>query len=171
MSGTRVCVARIGAPHGVRGEVRLWVFTEDAAAIKDYGPLESEDGSQLFEIESLRPGKRFFVARLRGIADRAAAERLNNVDLYVPREKLPPPDDAETFYHADLIGMTAVDRQGETIGTVLAVQNFGAGDLLEIQPAGGGAAALLPFTKAAVPMVDVAARRIVVDPPDGTFED
>jgi len=171
MASDRVCVAQIGAPHGVRGEVRFWIFTEDPMAVTRYGPLETEDGSQRFEIETLRPGKRFFVARLRGIADRAAAERLNNVGLYVPREKLPPPEDEETFYHADLIGLTAVNRQGETIGTVLAVQNFGAGDLLEIQPAGGGASVMLPFTKAAVPNIDVAAGRVVIDPPEGTFED
>jgi 16S rRNA processing protein RimM len=167
----RVCVAQIGAPHGVRGEVRLWVFTEDPMAVTRYGPLETGDGSQRFEIEALQPGKRCFVARLRGITDRTAAEQLNNLALYVPREKLPPTEDEETFYHADLIGLSAYDRQGVVIGAVLAVHNFGAGDLLEIQPAGGGAPVMLPFTEAAVPSVDVAAGRIVIDPPEGTFEE
>jgi len=170
MPANRVCVAQIGAPHGVRGEVRLWTFTEDPMAVLRYGPLETEDGSQRFEIESLRPAKRGLVARLRGIGDRAAAQRLSNVALYVPRDRLPPPEDDETFYHADLVGLAAVDRRGEPVGTVLAVHNFGAGDLLEIQPAGGGASVMLPFTAAVVPAVDLAAGRIVVDPPAGTFD-
>jgi 16S rRNA processing protein RimM len=167
----RVCVAQIGAPHGVRGEVRLRVFTEDPMAVTRYGPLETEDGSHQFEIEALRPARRFFVARLRGIGDRTAAERLSNVALYVAREKLPPTEDEKTFYHADLIGLLAYDQQGASVGTVLAVHNFGAGDLLEIQPQGGGAPVMLPFTEAAVPNVDFAAGRIVIDPPAGTFEE
>ena len=167
----RVCVAQIGAPHGVRGEVRLRVFTEEPKALTRYGPLETEDGSQRFEIEALRPGKQHFVARLRGIADRTAAERLNNVALYVPRDRLPPPEDDETFYHADLIGLSAYDRQGAMIGTVLAVHNFGAGDVLEIQPQSGGAPVMLAFTAATVPSVDIAGGRIVIDAPEGTFEE
>jgi 16S rRNA processing protein RimM len=170
MRRDRVCVAQIGAPHGVRGEVRFRIFAEDPAALQRYGPLETEDGAQRFEIETLRPAKDAFVARLRGIADRTAAERLTNVRLYVPREKLPPLDDDETFYHADLIGLMACDRQGATIGTVTAVHNFGAGDLLEIALP-SGPPMLLPFSAAAVPEVDIAAGRIVVDPPDGIFED
>jgi 16S rRNA processing protein RimM len=166
----RVCVARIGAPHGVRGEVRLWVFTEDPAAIGDYGPLESEDAAQRFEIEALRPAKDHYVARLRGVVDRTAAERLNNVDLFVPRERLPPTEDAETFYHADLIGLAAVDRNGVRIGTVKAVHNFGAGDLLEIAPQGGGDTVMLAFTQATVPTVDIAGGRIVVDVPADATE-
>ena len=168
MRRDRVCVAQIGAPHGVRGEVRFRVFTEDPMAVTRYGPLESEDGAQRFEIESLRPAKQMFVARLKGIGDRTAAERLPNVQLYMPRAKLPPPADGE-FYHADLIGLTAYDRQGNAVGTVLAVHNFGAGDLLEIRRDGGDSV-MLPFTAAAVPTVDVAAGRIVIDPPAGTFE-
>ena len=170
MPGNRVCVAQIGAPHGVRGEVRCQVFAEDPMALARYGPLETEDGSQRFEIEQLRPAKRSFIARLRGIDDRTAAERLNNVALYVPRARLLPPEDNETFYHADLIGLTAVDRAGVTVGTVVAVRNFGAGDLLEIQPTGRSPTVLLPFSAAAVPTVDIAGGRIVVDPPDGIFE-
>lgn len=166
----RVCIAQIGAPHGVHGEVRVRVFTEDPMAVMCYGPLETEDGSQRFEIAGLRAAKRSFIARLRGVADRTAAERLSNLALYVPREKLPPPQDNETFYHADLIGLSAYDRQGAAIGTVLAVHNFGAGDLLEIKTQCGGAPVMLPFTASAVPMIDVSAGRIVVDPPEGTFE-
>jgi 16S rRNA processing protein RimM len=133
-----------------------------------YGPLETQDGTRRFEIEALRPAKQMFVARLKGIGDRDAAERLTNVQLYVSREKLPPPADGE-FYHADLIGLAAYDRHGGAVGTVSAVHNFGAGDLLEIRRDCGDSV-MLPFTAAAVPTVDVAAGRIVIDPPEGTFE-
>jgi len=120
-----------------------------------------------FEIEALRPGKDFLVARLKGITDRAAAERLRNTDLYVARERLPAPE-PEEFYYADLIGLRAEDNAGKTIGVVVAVHNFGAGDILEIAPAGGGDTVMLPFSTAAVPNVEIAAGRIVVDmpPPD-----
>ena len=170
MPSNRVCVAQIGAPHGVRGEVRMRVFAEDPAAITQYGTLESEDGTQRFDIVALRPAKDHFVARLRGVDDRTDAERLTNLELYVARDRLPPPEDDDTFYHADLVGLTVVDRNGATIGTVAAVQNFGAGDLLEINPAAGGAPVLLPFTRQAVPEIDIAGGRIVVDPPEGLFE-
>jgi 16S rRNA processing protein RimM len=166
----RVCVAQIGAPHGVRGEVRLWPFTADPMGLLDYGALQSEDGARQVEIETLRPAKDHLVARLQGVTDRTAAERLKNLKLYVPRDRLPPPD-VDEFYHADLIGLRVFDAQGAQLGTVAAVHNFGAGDLLEVQPAAGGASVLLTFTQAVVPLVDMAARRIVVDPPAGTFGD
>ena len=164
----RVCVAQIGAPHGVRGEVRFRVFTEDPMAVLRYGPLETEDGKQRFEIVSLRPGKQMFVARLKGVDDRTAAEQLTNLALYIARDLLPQPEDGE-FYHADLIGLAAYDRPGGAVGTVSAVHNFGAGDLLEIKREGGDSV-MLPFTAAVVPAVDVAAGRIVIDPPQGTFD-
>jgi 16S rRNA processing protein RimM len=167
--GARICVARIGAAHGLRGEVRLWPFTAEPQAILGYGVLETVDGARRFEIETLRPGKDFLVARFTGIADRDAAEALCNVELYVPRARLPPPP-ADEFYHADLIGLEARDRAGTLIGTVVGVQNFGAGDLIEIVPAAGGEPLLLPFTAATVPAVEIAAGRIVVDPPPGLFD-
>ena len=163
----RVCVAQIGAPHGVRGELRLWVFTEDPAAIAQFGPLQSEDGRG-FEISSLRPAKDHFVVRLKGVDDRTAAEALTNVKLFVPRDRLPPAED-DSFYHADLIGLDAVSPGGETLGRVVAVHNFGAGDLLEVKPS-GARTVLIPFTAACVPEVDVAGGRVVVDPPEGTFD-
>lgn len=159
----RICVARIGAPHGVRGEVKLWSFTADPLAIAGYGPLETEAGVARFEIEALRPGKDHLVARLKGVADRDAAERLTNTDLFVERERLPEPEADDEFYHADLIGAAAADSDGRELGRVVAVHNFGAGDLIEIAPLQGGTTVLLPFTEAAVPSVDIAARRIVVD--------
>src|SRR6476469_9900776 len=96
----RICVAQIGGPHGIRGEVKLKSFTADPMAVKDYAPLESEDGAAQFVIETLRAGKGHLVARLRGIGDRSAAERLTHLRLFVPRERLPPPG-AEEFYHVD----------------------------------------------------------------------
>ena len=164
--GNRICVARIGAAHGVRGEVRLWSFTQDPMAVDGYGPLESEDGARQFTIEALRPGKGHLVARFAGVGDRAAAQALRNLELYVPRSRLPPIDEPETFYHADLVGLTAVTAEGATLGTVVAIHNFGAGDMIEIAPAGGGEAWLLPFTDATVPTIDMTARQIVVVPPE-----
>jgi 16S rRNA processing protein RimM len=165
----RVCVARIGAAHGVRGEVRLWTFTEDPMAIRKYGPLEAEDGSRSFEITALRAAKDHLVARLRGIDDRDTAERLTNIKLFVPRERLPATEDDDTFYYADLVGLAAVGADGTDFGSVAAVHDFGAGTLLEIQPK-AGAAMLLPFTKEAVPTVDLAGGRVVIAPPEGLFD-
>ena len=160
----RICVAQIGAAHGLRGEVRLRSFTEDPAAVTGYGPLESEDGTRRFEIEALRPAKDHFVARLAGVADRDAAEKLTNIKLYVPRDRLPPVEDDGTFYHADLVGLAAVTPEGAALGTVTAILNFGAGDLVEIKPTGGGEPLMVPFTDATVPEIDIAAGRMVVVP-------
>ena len=167
--GARVCLGQIGAAHGVRGEVRLRSFTSDPAAIADYGPLETEDG-RVLEIEALRPAKDHFVARLSGIGDRDAAGALTNTKLYVPRERLPRTQDPDEFYHADLIGLAAVDLAGKTLGTVVAIHNFGAGDLIEVRPQTGGSTALVPFDLTHVPEVDIASGRIVVHPPDGLFK-
>jgi 16S rRNA processing protein RimM len=166
----RICVGRIGAAHGTRGEVRLWSFTADPMAVADYGVLESEDGTRSFQIEALRPAKDFLVARFAGIADRTAAEGLRNLDLYVARDRLPAPEPDE-YYHADIIGLAVVDGSGATLGTVVTVHNFGAGDLIEVKPPLGGTTFMLPFTETVVPVVDVAGGRIVVDLPAGTFSD
>jgi 16S rRNA processing protein RimM len=160
----RICVAQIGAAHGIRGEVRLRSFTEDPAAVTDYGPLESEDGARRFTIEALRPAKDHFVVRLAGIGDRAAAEKLTNLKLYVTRERLPTIDENDTYYHADLVGLAAVTADGIALGTVMAVHNFGAGDLIEIKPHGVGEPLMVPFTETAVPEIDMTARRMVVRP-------
>jgi 16S rRNA processing protein RimM len=162
----RICVARIGAAHGTAGEVRLWPFTARAEAVAAYGPLQTADGTRAFEIEAIRPSRDFVVARLKGVTDRTTAERLRNTDLYAPRERLPDLA-AEEFYHADLIGLSAEDKAGRAIGVVIAVHNFGAGDILEIAPAAGGETAMVPFSTAAVPSVEVAARRIVLEIPEG----
>ena len=163
----RICVAQIGGPHGIRGEVKLKSFTADPLAVKDYGPLTSEDGSTQFEIETVRPAKSHLVARFRGVDDRNAAERLTNLKLFVPRDRLPPPA-ADEFYHVDLIGLSAVTSDGAEVGTVVAIHDFGAGDILELRPPAGGASLLLPFTDTFVPSVDIAGGRIVVAPMEAT---
>jgi 16S rRNA processing protein RimM len=166
----RICVGRIGAPHGVRGEVRLQSYTGEPMAIADYGALENKDGTLTLAITSVRPAKNILVARFKGVDDRTAAEKLTNVELYVPRERLPAPD-ADEFYHADLIGLAAVDAAGTEIGTVVAVHDFGAGDILELRPTGARGTVMLPFTDATVPVVDIAGGRIVIDPPQGLMKE
>jgi 16S rRNA processing protein RimM len=164
MAAGRVCLGQIGAPQGVRGEVRLHSFTAEPEAIASYGPLETEDG-RMVRIESLRPAKQSFVAKLAGVDDRNAAEQFANVRLYVPRERLPEPQAPDEFYHADLIGLCAVDRAGKECGMVVAIHNFGAGDIIELRPAHGGKTQLLPFDAVTVPEVDIEHGRLVVQLP------
>jgi 16S rRNA processing protein RimM len=163
MATAQICVARIGAPHGVRGQVRLWTFTEDPFAVCDYGPLASKDGKRTFEIDDVREAKGHLVATLKGVVTREDAERLNGVELYVARDALPDTDDGE-YYHADLIGLAAVNAAGDAIGGVVGMHNFGAGDIIEIAPP-TGPTLLLPFTNAVVPVVDLKAGRVVVELP------
>lgn len=166
----RICIARIGAAHGVRGDVKLWSFTADPAAVAKYGPFQTPDGRSL-DIETLRPAKDFFVVRFKGVSDRNAAERLRNVELFVDRARLPAPAAPDEFYQADLIGLALVDRGGGALGTVVAVHNFGAGDLIEVRLNGRHNTVMLPFNEAVVPDIDIAAGRLVVVLPDGTFDD
>ncbi|QOZ30632.1 ribosome maturation factor RimM [Bradyrhizobium sp. CCBAU 53421] len=155
-----VCVARIGAAHGVRGAVRLWTFTEDPLAVKDYGPLMTKDGTRQFEVTHMREANDHLVVTLKGVASRDDAERLNGLELYVPRDRLPDTDDGE-YYHTDLIGLAAVTTTEQPLGKVIAIHNFGAGDIIEIAPP-QGATMLLPFTNAVVPTVDLDAGRVVI---------
>jgi 16S rRNA processing protein RimM len=164
--GERVCVAQFGAAHGVRGEVRLKSFTADPMDVTRYGDLEAEDGSRSFRIEAARPQKDMLVVRLAGVRDRNTAETLTHLKLFVPRDRLPAAEEGE-FYYADLIGLAATTRDGAPVGTVIAVHDFGAGDILEIKPA-SGPSIMIPFTEAAVPVVDIAGRTLVVDPPAET---
>ena len=159
----QICVARIGAAHGVRGAVKLWTFTEDPFAVKDYGPLTTKDGARQFEVTHAREAKDHLVATLKGIATREDAERLNGLELYIAREKLPATDEDE-YYHADLIGLAAVTADGEPLGRVAAIHNFGAGDIIEIAPP-HGPSMLLPFTNAVVPTVDLANGRVMIELP------
>jgi 16S rRNA processing protein RimM len=158
-----ICVARIGAAHGVRGAVKLWTFTEDPFAVTRYGPLATKDGARSFEVASAREGKGHLVATLKGVTSRNEAERLNGLELYVTREKLPATDNNE-YYHADLIGLAAVTTTDGPLGKVIAIHNFGAGDIIEIAPP-RGPTMLLPFTNAVVPTVDIAGGRVVIELP------
>ena len=158
-----ICVAKIGAAHGVRGDVRLWTFTEDPLAVLHYGPLTTKDGSRSFEVAKAREAKDHLVATIKGVTDRNAAERLNGLELYVPRDRLPETDDDE-YYHADLIGLAAETTAGAPLGRVLAIHNFGAGDIIEIAPP-SGSTLMLPFTNAVVPTVDLAGGRVIIELP------
>jgi 16S rRNA processing protein RimM len=158
-----ICIARIGAAHGVRGAVKLWTFTEDPLAVKRYGPLATRDGTRQFEVTHAREAKGHLVATLKGVATREDAERLNGIELYIARDKLPATDTDE-YYHADLIGLAAVNAADEPIGRVIAIHNFGAGDIIEVAPP-HGATLLLPFTDAVVPTVDLTKGRVVIELP------
>ncbi len=160
-----VLLGRFGAPHGVRGEIRLQSFTANPLAIGDYGPLFDATGARRFVLTSVRPqGKDMLVARVEGVADRSGAEALTGVELYISRENLPEPEEEE-FYLADLEGLRAETAEGALLGEVIAVRNFGAGDILEVRPQQGGETLLYPFTKAVVPVVDISGGRVVVAPP------
>jgi 16S rRNA processing protein RimM len=157
-----VLLGRISGAHGLKGEVKIAAFTAEPEDIAAYGPLTSADGARIFKIASLRSaGSGAVIARLQGIQDRNAAEELRGTELYVTRASLPPAEDGE-YYHSDLIGLTAVSPDGETLGEVIAVQNFGAGDLLELRPAKGRQAELVPFDSMHVPKVDLEAGRVII---------
>ncbi len=158
--GARICLGQIGAPHGVCGQVRLRSFTSDPEAIAAYGSLQTENG-RILQLESLRRAKDHFVAAFAGICDRDAAEQLANAKLYVPRERLPQLAEPDEYYHADLIGLAAINREGRRLGSVVAVHNFGAGDLIEVG-LDAGQTEMLPFDTLHVPDVDVGAGRIVI---------
>lgn len=158
-----VPVAVIGAPHGVRGEIRAKVYTEDPLALPTFGPLRDEAG-RLYEVRSVRPAKTMVVMRLAGVESREAAEALKGTSLYIARGRLP--DDAledDEFFQADLIGLDVRDASGKTYGTVKAVHNFGAGDILELAEA-GKRSVMIPFSEAAVPDIDLEAGFVLVDP-------
>jgi 16S rRNA processing protein RimM len=159
----QICIARIGAAHGVRGAVKLWTFTEDPLAVMSYGSLTTKDGARSFEIATAREAKGHLVATIKGIVTREDAERLNGVELYIAREQLPATGEDE-YYHTDLIGLAAVDAADQPLGRVIAIHNFGAGDIIEIAPP-HGATMLLPFTNAVVPSVDLAGGRVVIELP------
>jgi 16S rRNA processing protein RimM len=154
-----------GAPQGVQGAVRVKSLTHDPKAIGAYGPLSDAKRARLFAFDSLRPLKDdMLVARVRGVSTREAAAALTGVEVFARRDQLPPPSDDE-FYYDDLIGLDAVDKSGAPLGRVVALLNYGAGDIIEIAPASGGETLLLPFTKRVAPAIDFDAGRIVIEPP------
>lgn len=161
----RICVAKIGAAHGIRGDVKLWPLTADPTAFADYGALESEDGKRVFEFSRVKPAGNFLIAHIKGVDDRNAAEKLVHTELYVSRENLPDTEDGE-FYYADLVGLKAVNPAGDVIGEVAAMHNFGAGDLVELRLAGKRDTVLIAFTENTVPQIDIAGAKITVDLPN-----
>ncbi|WP_347310908.1 ribosome maturation factor RimM [Defluviimonas sp. SAOS-178_SWC] len=167
MATDRICVGAISGAFGVKGEVRLKSFCAEPEAIAAYAPLWTEDGGRSFTVRITRAIPGGLAARLSGVSTKEAADALRGTSLFADRAKLPNLPDDE-FYHADLIGLDVLDTGGAKIGTVRAVFNHGAGDILEIFAPGRKTALLLPFTRAIVPTVDLTAGRIIVDPPEET---
>ncbi|MFW8634952.1 ribosome maturation factor RimM [Cribrihabitans pelagius] len=163
-----ICVGVVAGAFGVRGEVRLKSFCAVPEEIESYSPLTSEDGSQSYTLTLTRPVKNGFAAILGGVQTKEEADAIRGLQLFARRDQLPSLPDDE-FYHADLIGLEVHDTGGTLLGRVKSVQNHGAADLLEIHGPGLKATVLLPFTRAAVPTVDLAQGRIVADPPEGLF--
>ncbi|MBS0523020.1 MAG: 16S rRNA processing protein RimM [Proteobacteria bacterium] len=161
MARDRVLLGVVAAPHGVRGLVRIRSFTEDPMALAAYGPLSDESGKKEYRVEALSAARGAVLARIEGVADRTAAEALRGLRLYVERQRLPETGERE-WYEADLIGLEAIGTDGRDWGKVIAFHDFGAGSMMEVS---GGV--MLPFTDGAVPEIDVAGGKVLVDPPAG----
>lgn len=166
MSAERICVGVISGSYGVAGELRVKSFCAVPEDIERYSPMTDERGDRDYALAILRPIKNGYAARLPEITNKEDADALRGTQLFARREQLPSLPDDE-FYHADLIGMQVYDTGGVLLGRVKTVQNNGADDLLELQLSGSSTTTFLPFTKAAVPTVDLASGRVVADPPDG----
>lgn len=166
----KICVGAITGSFGVRGEVRVKSFCAEPSDISSYGPLTSEDGTVSYDITLTRPVKTGFAARLSGVPSKEVADALKGTRLYAPRDALPALPDDE-YYYSDLIGLTALDTGGVELGQVAAVQNHGAGDILELRGKALNGSVLVPFTSQIVPTVDLTSGRIIIDPPEGLFED
>lgn len=161
----RVLLGHIAGAHGIRGAVLVRSYTAAPEAIAGYGPLENEAGDARYVLSVEGATAKGLICRVAGVGDRTAAEALKGVALYVARDRLPPPDAGE-YYHADLIGLAAVTEPGVRLGTVVAVLNYGAGDILEVRPAGAKRTELYPMTEAVVRSIDVAGGVIVLAPPE-----
>lgn len=163
----KVCLGVIIGARGLKGVLRIKSFTAEPTDVGAYGPLSDEAEEKTFELNVEGQAKGVVLAKAAGVSDRTAAEKLKGTRLYASRAVLPPPDEDE-YYHSDLVGLRAEAPAGH-LGTVRAVHDFGAGDVLEL--AGGDfGTVLVPFTKAAVPLVDLQGGRVVIDPPDGLLE-
>jgi 16S rRNA processing protein RimM len=165
----QVCIGIVTGPHGVQGAVRIKSFAEAPEDIARYGPLADETGARSFELRLIGAGKGVVIARLSGVEDRNRAEALRGLRLYLPRSALPQTE-AEEYYHADLIGLEAVLGDGTPVGEVRAIHDFGAGDTLELARL-GAPPLMVPFTRTVVPSVDLAAGRLVLDPPPGLLDE
>ncbi len=167
-ASNRICVGRIAGAHGVQGLIKVNSYTEEPMDVAAYGPVTDEDGERMFELEAKRMAKTLVLVRIKGVMDRNAAEALQGTRLYVSRDVLPLPADDE-FYWEDLVGLAAETVDGKSLGSVLSVQEFGAGEMLEIGKRSGGTT-LVPFTRDIVPQVDLQAGKLVIDPPPGLLE-
>lgn len=161
----KLLMGRIGAAHGIKGEVRIQSYTEDPLAIMDYGVLATGTPGQSIEILEARTTTNVLVARIKGVSDRTGAEKLNGTELYIDRDLLPQIEDEDDYYHADLVGLRAQLADGTSLGEIMAVPNFGAGDLLELRDKASGETRFIPFTRDAVPEVHIAAGYVVIVPP------
>ena len=165
MSNHKLCVGVITAPHGVRGQVRVKSFTAEPGDIARYAPLVDTDGEREYRLEFVGHAKGVLLASVDGVRDRNAAETLRGAELFIDRDTLSEPEDEDEFYHADLVGLAAVRPDGSAYGTVKALHDFGAGDMIEFELA-NNSDVILPFTRAVVPEIDLEQNRLVVDPPD-----
>jgi 16S rRNA processing protein RimM len=165
MNDALIMVARVAGAFGVKGEVRLTAFTADPASLVDYRDLRREDGSPGLTVVSGRPVRAGVIVRVREVETREQAEALRGLTLFIPRASLPEPEDEDEFCVTDLIGLAVESAQGEAFGHVKSVHDFGAGDLLEIQPP-EGPSWWLPFTRQAVPQVKLAERKVIAVRPD-----
>lgn len=163
-----ILVGRVAGAFGVKGEVRITTFTADPLSLGSYGPLLRKDGSPALTIASAREAKGGVVARSPQIATPEEADAQRGLELFVPRGALPEPDDEDEFYLTDLVGLAAVDPDGKALGKVVSVENYGAGDLIEVKPAGGGQTWLIEFTKENAPQVLIGEGRIVLARPTET---
>lgn len=169
VSANLICMAEIVGVHGVKGMLKLKVFSETPEKLLDYAPLCDAAGKREFKFLTFQPHQNIFLATLDDIKDRDAAEKLRGTKLYVPRDRLPRIKDKDTYYHVDLIGLTARGEDGAVVGRIIQVANFGSGDLLEIKPL-KGASYFVPFTKAVVPVVDVEKKEATVIVPPGLLD-
>ena len=165
----KVCIAQFGAAHGIRGEIRVKLFAEEPDALFDYGALETADGTRQFEFLSARESKTIFVCRIKGLTNRNDVEALNGVRLYVDRDRLPELEEEE-FYHSDLIGLDARLEDGTSIGAIVAIHDFGAGDMLDVMPK-RGKGYYIPFTRDVVPVVKLSEGYVLVNPPEGLLDE
>jgi len=163
-----ICIGAVTGARGIKGDVRIKSFTDDPEAIASYGPLYDKTGEQTFDLKITGQAKGQLVGRIKGTLDRNEAEKLKGLQLFVPRDILPAPDEDE-FYFSDLIGLRAEDLEGNALGTIQSVDNFGAGDVLEIVGVVTGGL-MVPFTKEAVPRVDISEGLVLIDPPDGLLD-
>ena len=166
--GDLVCVGKFGAPHGIRGAIKIKSYTEDPESIEYYSPLYSKDGKERFDIKVLSSKQDMLVVKVEGVNDRNAAISLRNRELYVDKELFPEPEDDE-FYYNDLIGMKVISEDGEPYGVVMALHNYGGGDLIEISPDSEPKTQLFAFTADNFPAVDMENSIIVISLPDITF--